>query len=227
MSQWLKHHRILFGLSLMMSSLVISGLLVWHGSAEPTFGGRGLSEWLDEYDNNLRFEEGDGRRKFSDAEIETALNTIGERAFPQLMKWVRAKDSPYRSKLNSLLDRQHWIRFRFTDAMSRQCLASRGFQFYGSFTKPLQPALIRMTSSRNADLRDIAYECFYFSRPDRSVFLPIALRGLQEPSVAAMTAQWLVERFPEEAEKLRLRNRFPEFYHDLKQVDNGLSEAVK
>jgi hypothetical protein len=133
----------------------VAALVIWAGvslyqSREPAYRGHFLSEWLDAYDTNLRFEEGDGRRKFSDAEIETALNALGQSALPQLLKWVRAKDFPYQTKVNRLLERQRWIRLRFKDAMSKQCLASRGFQFYGSFTKPLQPALIRMTFSRVA-----------------------------------------------------------------------------
>ncbi|HEY5910216.1 MAG TPA: hypothetical protein VJA21_06385 [Verrucomicrobiae bacterium] len=225
MSKWLKHHRILLGLSALVSAILTSGVLVWHESAEPIYRGHCLSEWLDAYDTNLRFEEGDGRRKFNDAEIETALNALGESVLPRLLKWVRAKDFPYQRKANRLLERQRWIRFRFTDAMSKQCLASRGFQFYGCFTKPLQPALIRMTFSRDPDLRDIAYECFYFSRPDRQVFLPVAYRGLKESSVAEMTAQWLVERFPEDAEQAGMRSRFPQFYSVEGEKTNQTSAA--
>lgn len=214
MNKWLKPHRIHFGHAIMLAAIVGSGVLVWHESAEPIYGGHRLSEWLDAYDTNLRFDEEDGRRVFSDTEIDTALNAIGEKALPQLLKWVRAKDLPYQRKLNALLERQPWIRFRPTPAIEKQCLASRGFQFYGSFARTLQPALIRLTFSQDPDLRGIAYECFYFSRPDKEVFLPVAYRGLADRSVADMTAQWLVERFPEEAEKLNIRKRSPQFYQD-------------
>jgi hypothetical protein len=78
-------------------------------------------------------------------------------------------------------------------------------------------------TSRDPNLRDIAYECFYFSRPEKEVFLPVAYRGLKETSVAEMTAQWLVERFPEE--QAGMRSRFPQFYSLEGEEANRTSAA--
>ncbi len=78
---------------LLIAALVIWAAMAVHHTSKPSYQGHRLSEWLDAFDDSLRFDEGDGRRKFSDVEIRTALSAIGDRAFPQLMKWVRAKDS--------------------------------------------------------------------------------------------------------------------------------------
>lgn len=215
MHTWGKHRRIWVTCTMLVCAMMASGILWWQTRAEPSYGGQTLSEWLDAYDTNLRFDEEDGRRRFTDAQIERALQVIGDRAWPQLLKWVRARDLPHQGTLNTWLDRQRWIRFRFIPAIEQQCTASTGFMFYGSRTKPLQRALIRMTYDRDPAQRIIAYECFYFSRPERDVFLPVAIRGLQEPAVAEMTAQWLAERFAEDAERLAIRNRFPHFYQDI------------
>lgn len=178
---------------------------------EPRYANHSLSEWLDAFDSNLHFpDEQRPRSGFTDEEIEAALHAIGERALPHLMNWLQAKDSPLLLQANALLDRQHWIDFRFRRAIEKVCLAEAGFMAFGRDASPVQPALIQLTFSPDADIRALAFEALYFTRPEREVFLPVVHRGLkeQDSGVQAMSAQWFVERFPVEAEAAGVRQRF-------------------
>jgi hypothetical protein len=199
---------------------IVSAAVIWAAISlcqmrEPAYGKHLLSEWLDAYDTNLRFaDEVPTRSGFTDEQIDEALNDIGENAFPQLLRWLQARDSPLKLKINSLLGGQPWIRFRFEAAIARQCLAETGFIYYGPSAKAARPTLIQMTLSKDPNERDLGYEGFFFTRPEAHDFLPVAYRALEEPDpdTRAMAAQWTVERFPEEAEGLGLRSRFPQFY---------------
>jgi hypothetical protein len=93
-------------IALAMIAVVICAGVRWYQSREPSFNGRRLSEWLDAYDTNWRFSgEQTPRSGFTDAEIDAALESIGSKAFPHLLGWLRAKDPPYHDRLNALLAR--------------------------------------------------------------------------------------------------------------------------
>jgi len=166
--------------------------------AEPQYKGRSLSQWLNDWDTNLRFpDDVPPRSGFTDEQIDAALHAIGTNAFPHLMKWLTAQESPLKQRLNSLLNKQYSIRFRFMSSLEWQCLAETGFQYFGKDARPLQPALIDLTKNRNREIRLGAYEAFFFTRPEDEVFLPVCRRALKEadPRVRAMAQQWFEERF--------------------------------
>lgn len=206
------------------------GSAVWLQIQEPRHANHSLSEWLDAFDTNIHFpDEQPPRSGLTDEQIETALNAIGERALPYLLKWLQAKDSRFALQANALLEKQNWTHFRFRTAIEKVCLAETGFMAFATEARPVEAALIRLTFSPDADLRGRAFAALYFTRPEREVFLPVAYRGLkeQDPGIQAMSAQWLIERFPEEAEAAGMRQSFPQFYHDEEEVvaEAGLSAA--
>lgn len=152
--------------------------MVWLNIQEPHHANHSLSEWLDASNGNLHFpDEQPPRSGFTDEEIEAALHAIGERALPHLMKWLQAKDSRLLLQANALLDRQNWIDFRFRRAMEKVCLAGTGFMAFAMDARPVEPALIRLTFSPDADMRGLAFQALYFTRPEREVFLPVVYRG--------------------------------------------------
>ena len=68
----------------LLGAVVVFALLVkpdWHGG-EPSYEGRSLSVWLEEYGDN-RYGNGD-KRQYS-----TALRHMGTNAIPYLMRWIR------------------------------------------------------------------------------------------------------------------------------------------
>jgi hypothetical protein len=187
---------------------------------EPVWRGHSLSQWLDAYDTNLRFpDETPPRSGFSDEEIEQALNGIGDRAFPFLLKWLTIKyDYLWRSKVFIFLHRTGLSRFfhdvpEATDWPGR---ASRGFEFYGTNAQPLLPALEKLTHSSNEDIRLYAYGAAFSTFPPKEIFLPLADRVFKEEKLEnqGFAAQWMIQRFPEEADKRGLRSRYPQFFGD-------------
>ena len=187
-------------------------LLALMPPGEPVWKGHKLSEWIEAQDQNNRFAGLPGRQSpFSDRECEDALAGIGNQALPCLHYWISARPGRLRPLLNKLLDRQRWIRFRFADERDLQGLAASGCLFYGPAAQPLLPELLRLTHSADANTRAFAFELAFFTRPDKEVFLPLACRCLQEKNQGdqAIAAQWMEERFPDEAGKAGLRTRFP------------------
>ncbi len=217
---------------LLAGCVLAVGMLVWLVFAatpadEPSWKGRSLSKWLDAYDCNLRFDPGDGRRSgFSDAEIEQALNGIGLAALPMMYDWLTMKPSRWKEWGNRQLNRAHWIQFRLKDdAPDWQGRAETGFMYYGTNAQPLLPKLLQLSHSRDPELRMVAYEAAFFTRPDREIFLPLATQALKEKDAGdqGMAAQWMVQRFPDDAEKAGLRSRFLIFYENQATNKTGLS----
>jgi hypothetical protein len=223
-------HIVALALATVIAVFVLWTALLSYQSQEPRYANHRLSEWVDAFDTNQRFsDEISPRSGFTDEEIHKALDAIGEKACPFLMKWLQEKPSPLKDKLNNFLNYHAWthfIHFRFSP--SRVSLAESGFQYYGTVTKTLQPRLIRMTLSQDADRRLCGYEAFYFSRPDKDVFLAVAYRGLSESDsgIRTMTAQWLVERFPEEAERAGVRHQYPQYYSLANEQTNAASSEM-
>jgi hypothetical protein len=182
---------------------------------EPVWRGRFLSQWLDDFCTNLSFpDETPPRSGFSDEEIEHALNSIGDGALPFLIKWLKIKsDNGWRFQVNLWLYKTGLLRF-FHDvpqAADWQERAVDGFLYYGTNTLPLLNEVDKLTRSHDADMRMVAYEAAFFSRPPKALFIPIADRALKEKDSGdqAMAAQWMGERFPDEADKRGLRSPIP------------------
>jgi hypothetical protein len=196
---------------------------IWLGKcnslpSEPVWRGHSLSQWLDAYRTNLSFpDETPPRSGFSDEEIAAALNGIGDQALPFLMKWLQIKtDNVWRWNVNVWLFRTGLLQF-FNDvpeATDRQNWAVDGFLFYGTNALSLLPKLEKLTQNHNPDMRMVAYEAAFFTRPPKELFIPIADRALKEKEKGnqEMAAEWMAERFPDEADKLGLRNRYPQFF---------------
>jgi diadenosine tetraphosphatase ApaH/serine/threonine PP2A family protein phosphatase len=208
----------------LVATLVVLVLLpaIWlkkYGAqpAEPVWHGHYLSQWLNAYNTNLRFpDETPPRSGFSDAEIEEALNGIGDRALFFLIKWLPIEtDNGWRWTVDAWLFRTGLLRFfhDVPEAMDWQGRAINGFMFYGIHALPLLTEVDKLTHSNNADLRMVAYEAAFFSHPPKKLFLPIADRALKEndPKDQAMAAQCMIERFINEADKRALNSRYPQF----------------
>jgi len=209
------------------------GLIIWLAvscfpASEPVWNGHRLSEWLEAYDSNSRFDEGDGRRStFSDEEIDQAICEIGPAALPSLRGWLTAKPSRLKPRLNRLLDRVPWIPYRFSDDRDLQGLAETGFMAYGPEAQPLLPELIKLSHSHDPQTRLLAYEAAFFTRPGREIFLPLAYRALndEDGGLHALAAQWMAQRFPKEAEKAGLRDGFSQFFMDATPTESDSSNS--
>lgn len=188
--------------------------------AEPEWDGRRLSEWLDIWRSNMVFPPDHGLHPpFSDAEIETALEGIGTNALPFLKMWA-IQPEPDRAKrwINAQLSKMNLHQFQFEiDDTHYLSIAGNGFQYYRQDTQPLLPWLIEMSHDSDPSLRARAFSLSFFTMPEKDVFLELADRALQDKDATrgGAAAQWMVQRFPEEADRRNLRARYPEHYLHL------------
>ena len=82
--------------SAMISACVFAMVMAWATSPEgeePKYGGKKLSEWLTQYDNNSEAEAGSAEAKEA-AEATEALRHIGTNGLPFVLKWMR-EGPPY------------------------------------------------------------------------------------------------------------------------------------
>jgi hypothetical protein len=205
------------------SILLILVSAIWLGKQsslpnEPIWRGHSLSQWLDAYRTNLSFpDETPPRSGFSDEEIARALNGIGNRAFPFLLNWLTIKyDYNWRWTVDVWLFRTGLSRYfhDVPEAQNWQGRATDGFMFYNTNAQRLLPALEKLTRSSDEDVRLCAYESAFSTLPLKEVFLPLADRVLREekPEHQGFAAQWMAQRFPEEADKRGLRSRYLQFF---------------
>jgi hypothetical protein len=172
------------------------------------------------HDSAWRFEPGDGRHPpFSDEEIDAALDEIGASALPYLKRWLVYHPSPGSRWWNGLLARLHVRAFQFAER-DYALLAEVGFQYYAQEAQPHLPLLVELTRSADPYTRMLAYEAAFFTRPGRDVFLPIADRALHDPAAksAGAAAQWMIERFPEEAGRRNLKAHYSQFYSSAQET---------
>ena len=117
----LKHPVVCSSSVFLAGIFIYMGLLI-HQAAEPEYENRRLSEWLEAFNSNLWFVHATHPSGFTDAAIEKALVTIGERANPFLVRWLQERPSPVTANINTFLDRHvgtRLIRFRFRPVRNR------------------------------------------------------------------------------------------------------------
>ncbi len=96
---------------------------------EPSWHGKGLSQWLAELDRD------------HDAEAVEAIQRIGTNSLPVLLEMLQAKDSLFATKLMELNSKQSIVRFPVKRAYDRRTLAAAGLAILGPAAKPAVPAL--------------------------------------------------------------------------------------
>jgi hypothetical protein len=135
-----------------------------------------------------------------------AIKAIGTNAIPILLKWLQAKDSPAKIKLNLLLDRQNFIRFRFQSVQDQNLKADQGFRILGWEGHAAIPELIHLTRSPDAELCERALTCLILVKPEKNVLLPVLVQLLNDPSreVHGYAAYCVEANYPEEMAKDRV-----------------------
>ena len=78
---------------------------------------------------------------------EQAVKAIGSNAIPTLVRWLQTRDSKLKTKMNVLLDKQGFIRYRFPTAESRQDMAVDGLKLLGTNALSAAPEIVRFIQS--------------------------------------------------------------------------------
>jgi hypothetical protein len=136
--------------------LIVLATWAWWRSItthEPTYRGKRLSAWLEVLD------PGKARPKGTQADLEAqeAIRHIGTNAIPQLLRLVRARDTPLKLWLISWGQKQHVVDFHFRLAYQRSAAGYLGFEALGPLGRPAVPGLVDiLTNNPCAEARMIA-----------------------------------------------------------------------
>jgi hypothetical protein len=158
----LLHRKSLFLFALVLAALV--GAILWEGRLpdQPAYGGKRLSVWLDE----LRALDS-SKRDDPNTPQAHAVRAIGTNAIPWLLSELNRGESPRKWRLNQLLDKQRFSKYRFPDAYKHGSRAALGFYALGPLAEPAISELLSLLEAR----------------PD---IIPLALSGMGRPALPAL-----------------------------------------
>jgi|ERR1700722_235700 len=180
---------------------------------EPRYQGRTLSAWIYDYYDSMDF----GTKLPNPAAARQAslhaIKEMGTNAIPTLLQWSRATDFPMKRKLNSLLNRQTFISYRFPTAGQKESMAELCFEELGDDALPAVPALIEISRSGDSNRRCRALGCLLAITQKKEIVLPPLLDAFH---TSTGTVQWqaawfLQSSYPDEAEKAGVYQKFPDW----------------
>jgi hypothetical protein len=156
-----RRRRLIFAGALIVAALTV---VIWKAStpSEPSYDGRKLSVWLDEF---LQFPV--NQMVDPNTSQVQAVRAMGTNAIPWLLYQLRPSSSTWQWKLNQLLNRQQVIKFRFADIHQRLSRGTVGFWALGEMGESAIPALL--------DLVEV--------HPEN---VPSALTGMGRPAIPAL-----------------------------------------
>jgi len=140
---------------------------------EPTYHGRPLTYWLSMCDTGWH----------EDATAEKAIQHIGTNGIPTIIR---------------LLERRKSVFDRIRNQNRSRVLAERGFEVLGERAKPAIPELIRLTKSRDPEIRYTALRCIFEcvgSTPDLEAF--VAAPMLKDSNLAVRALAQKIYEHPE------------------------------
>lgn len=124
--------RIIF-IALVVTVLGWVGWLMLNGLKEPVYHGKRLSEWLDGCPGMVDALDGNKNGDMTgQQELEDAIKAAGTNGIPVYLRLLRERDSAWKLKLAALLQKQHWIKFRFISAARRNLEGDLAFQLLGA-----------------------------------------------------------------------------------------------
>jgi hypothetical protein len=106
---------------------------------EPVYGGKRLSQWLDEYQRGIPKPEYKGDPQMC-ARAEEAVRKIGTNAMPWLLQELSAKEATQGGELPT--------NFTSGEAIGRRWLAATAFNILGPSAKNATPTLIRLLEDK-------------------------------------------------------------------------------
>ncbi len=149
------------------------------------------------------------RRDWNDA--SHAVQQIGSNAIPSLLKWARAKDSPFRKVLIGWLRNHPSVHIQINDAPHYHHMALTGFNMLKEKARPAWPGLVELTYSTDPNCCFDAFLSLAQSNPDKDIILPVLLRLIHGPHKGIQPTVWAVfwELYPKDAEAAGVYNIMP------------------
>src|ERR1700722_2327691 len=155
----MKRLRIIF---ILLAILLIGVLVIYLVQPkEPEYQGRKLSTWIRVYQEQQKSSAdlnlADPNRAVPMTAAERAIKEIGTNALPTLLRWLQIRDSTLKTKLNSLLERQSFIKLRYPPASRMQDMAIAGLRILGTNALPAVPNLTQFVRSADTNSWDFIW----------------------------------------------------------------------
>jgi hypothetical protein len=179
-------------------------ILAFLPDGQPGYQGRTLTAWIDDLQ-----ESGPGTPQWLTA--SNAVYNIGTNAVPILMRWVMSSDSKAKAAIISIWNAHANYEWRIRSREERQMMAWFGFGVLGEKSSSAWPVFVQWTEDKDKDTRKHGIAMLRGCRADKAVFLPVARRLLKDPDpvVQVMTAAYLNDLYPDEAEAREAYRQFP------------------
>ena len=217
--------------------LVVAGIVytIWPtGPYGPSYRGRPLTAWLEDYTNPARYLQRlrqlgstNLMQGFEDSNI--AINAIGTNAIPTLLQLMQARDSWPRAICMNMIDGPRSQQDYFISARHKRNLASMGFMLLSTNALPAVPELLKLTDSSDADVRRRAFSSlFLIELPNRKPLLPVVVQFSRDPDAICreMAGQYIRQITPlisaDEARAAGVYDAFPE----LKPAEGNTSRKL-
>jgi HEAT repeat protein len=184
--------------------------VVFH-VGEPSCRGRTITKW-----SEIAFDEAHNFNAPDTNEIDslTAIQIIGPKGIPTLLKFAQTKDSATKSKLISWLRDQDFLRgrIRIYDEEDRRNMASRGFHALGTNASPAIPALLNLLKHEDEDVRADAVEALNVVMPNKNELAVVLSNELHDisPHVKYIAALRLHNLDGQAADAAHVYQTFPE-----------------
>src|SRR5439155_14992323 len=112
---------------IVLASILLAASVVYFcRTAEPSYQGKGLSQWTAHFDSGLERDE---------LAATAALREIGEPAVPFLLAMLKSTDPPFHDFIERWFSKQSLINIKFTPADAVRLRASRALQALGSVAR--------------------------------------------------------------------------------------------
>jgi hypothetical protein len=182
--------RFCLHLGLILLVLLLAAL-IWEAvrSREPSYGGKGLSVWLRNFEE-ARLNGPTSRYHLNPAEFQVqfveptqdAIRHMGTNALPELLTLLRAQDSRLSKTVGGLIVRLPFVRWRPLSQNTQRSMALTGFSALGATAKPAVPALIASLNDKDVQIRIHAALCLGSIGPAAEVAVPALVQHLTEPN---------------------------------------------
>lgn len=130
-----------------MVLLLLMGLALFSGH-EPTYQGKPLSGWAQQYGSN----HWSGANRAADKEAEFAIQQIGTNSIPFLLDLIRARESALKKKLRTVVPQTWHDKLRLRDNSGKvRRVGAHGLAALGTNAAAAVPALIELATNHPDD----------------------------------------------------------------------------
>ena len=217
-----RRRRLAFIIASLVLVIALIVYLCWpSGPYGPSYQGRALTSWLQDYANpvhNLQhvsdLRELNFAQRFKDA--EHAVKEIGTNGIPTLLQLLQAKDSGFKRIFFGSGNQFSLHRYTIS-AREKRDMAFAGFMILQKEALPAVPQLMALSKHSDPEVRMRAFDCLVIiESPDLEPLVPVLVQFSHDPDPvnrekAAQQMRMFIQMIsPEEAKTAGVYEAFPE-----------------